>query len=87
MHVFAPFSWNHLLTAIRAIRYLSIKIAKIIEFTVHGGITARKLFNCYVLRLVIGEAKLAVGAHESVFGFLQMIYRFINFINGRLKRA
>ena len=54
-------------------RSSGILIAEFGKLGGHGGIAAREFFHRHVLRLVICQAQVAVGAQECVFGLLKMI--------------
>ena len=55
------------------------------EFFRHRRVASRQLLHRHILRLVIGKAQIPISAEKSIFCFLQVIDRFIDFIDGRLK--
>jgi hypothetical protein len=51
----------------------------------HDGVTSGQFFDGDVLSLVVGEAEVAVGADEGVFGLLQVFDRLIDFVDRGLE--
>jgi hypothetical protein len=43
-------------------------VVQLVELGFHCGVTSGQSFNSDVLSLVVGEAEVAVGAEEGVFG-------------------
>ena len=48
-------------------------VVQLVELGFHGGVTSGQLFDGDVLSLVVGEAEVAVGSEEGVFGLLQVV--------------
>ena len=51
----------------------------------HDGVTSGQFFDGAVLSLAVGEAEVAVGADEGVFGLLQVFDRLIDFVDRGLE--
>ena len=62
-------------------------ILKLFKGSGHSRVFPGKLFHRHVLRLVIGQSKISIRAHQSILGFLQVIDGFINLIDCRLEFA
>jgi len=62
-------------------------VVQLVELGFHGGITAGEFFNRDVLRLVVGEAQVAVRAEQGVLGLLQVIDRLVDLVDRRLEPA
>ena len=58
---------------------------KLIELGLHDGVATGEFFDSDVMSLVVGEAEVAVGADEGVFGLLQVFDRLINFVDRGLE--
>ena len=58
---------------------------QLIEFGFLGGVTSGEFFDGDVLSLVVGEAEVAVGAEEGVFGLLQVGDRLVDFVDRGLE--
>ena len=53
-------------------RLCSSVLVQLIELGFHGRVPAGEFFDGDVLSLVVGEAEVAVGAEEGVFGLLEV---------------
>lgn len=62
-----------------------ILVVQLVEFGFHGGVAAGEFFNRHILGFVIGEAEVAVGAEEGVFGLLQVVDRLVDFVDRGLE--
>jgi len=60
-------------------------IVQLVEFGFHGGVTSGEFFDGDVLSLVVGEAKVTVGAEEGVFGLLEVVDRLVDFVDRGLE--
>ena len=60
-------------------------VVQLVELGFHGGVPSGELFNRDVLSLVVGEAEVAVGAEEGVFGLLQVGDRLVDFVDRGLE--
>ena len=60
-------------------------VVQLVELCFHCGVTSGEFFNRDVLSLVVGEAKVAVGAEERVFGLLQVGDRLVDFFDRGLE--
>ena len=60
-------------------------VVQLVELGFHGGVPSREFFDCDVLSLVVGEAEVAVGAEEGVFGLLQVGDRLVDFVDRGLE--
>ena len=60
-------------------------VVQLVELCLHGRIAASKFFDGDVLSLVVGEAEVAVGAEEGVFGLLQVGDRLVDFVDRGLE--
>ena len=58
---------------------------QLIELGFHCGVTSGEFFNRDVLSLVVGEAEVAVGAEEGVFGLLEVGDRLVDFVDRGLE--
>jgi len=47
-------------------------VVQFVELGFHSGVTSGEFFDGDVLSLVVGEAEVAVGAEEGVFGLLKV---------------
>ena len=47
-------------------------VVQLVELGFHCGVPAGEFFDGDVLSLVVGEAEVAVGAEEGVFGLLKV---------------
>jgi len=60
-------------------------VVQLVELGFHGGVPSREFFDCDVLSLVVGEAEVAVGAEEGLFGLLQVGDRLVDFVDRGLE--
>ena len=60
-------------------------VVQLVELGFHSGVASGEFFNGDVLRLVVGEAEVAVGAEEGVFGLLQVGDRLVDFVDRGLE--
>ena len=51
----------------------------------HGRVATRQFLDGHVLRLVIGQSQIPIGAQQGFLGLLQMVYGLVDFIDSRLK--
>ena len=58
---------------------------QLVELGFHCGVAADEFFDGDVLSLVVGEAEVAVGAEERVFGLLQVGDRLVDFVDRGLE--
>ena len=58
---------------------------QLIELGFHSGVPSGEFFDGDVLSLVVGEAEVAVGAEEGVFGLLQVGDRLVDFVDRGLE--
>lgn len=75
--------WVHTLQfCLKSWRSVFFQICKL---SGHGWVAAREFFEGHVLRLVVGQPQVSISALQRLLGFLQVINRLVDFINGRLK--
>ena len=60
-------------------------VVQFVEFGFHCGVPPGEFFDSDVLGLVVGEAEVAVGAEEGVFGLLQVVDRLVDFVDRGLE--
>ena len=60
-------------------------VVQLIELGFHCGVATGEFFDSDVMSLVVGEAEVAVGADEGVFGLLQVFDRLIDFVDRGLE--
>ena len=65
----------------------SLGLLNIRKFRSHRWIATRQPLDRNVLRLVVSEAQVAVGAEQGLLGLLQVIDGFIDLLNGGLEAA
>ena len=65
----------------------ALLVFQICKFCRHRRVTLGQLLDRDILGLVIGQAQIAVGAEQGVFGLLQMIDRFVDLGDGGLEFA
>ena len=53
-------------------RGCSSVVVQFVELGFHSGVTSGEFFDSDVMSLVVGEAEVAVGAEEGVFGLLKV---------------
>ena len=58
---------------------------QLFEFGRHRRVAPGQLLDGHVLRLVIGEAKIPVGAEQRILRLLQMVDRFVDFVDRALE--
>ena len=62
-----------------------IALPKGFELCSHRWVSPGEFFDRYILRFIVGKSEVPIGAQKRFFGFLQMVDRFIDLINGGLK--
>jgi len=58
---------------------------QLVELGFHCRVASGEFFNGDVLGLVVGEAEVAVGAEEGLFGLLQVVDRLVDFVDRGLE--
>jgi hypothetical protein len=51
----------------------------------HGRVAARELLDRHVLRLVVGQPQVAVGAQQRLLGLLQVVDRLVDLVDRGLE--
>jgi hypothetical protein len=60
-------------------------VVQLVELGFHCGVTSGEFFNSDVLSLVVGEAEVAVGAYEGLFGLVEVADRLVDFVDRGLE--
>jgi hypothetical protein len=53
----------------------------------HRRVAPRQLLDRHVLRFVVCETQVAICAEQRFLGLLQVVDRFVDLVNGRLKTS
>ena len=58
---------------------------EVYKFSRHGWVAPRELFDAHLLRLVIGQSKVAISPNQCFSCFLEMVDGFVDFFDRCLK--